>query len=282
MNMSTVTVTDLLVYPVKSMRGISLRQATLTAKGLANDRRWMVVNADGRFITQKDTASLALVDTALVDDGVELSMPGKGSVHVPFSLHQGQAVETSVWGTRCEALDQGREVSEWLTGALASDNTLRLVRMDPEYRRPGKKTGIMGRGTTTDFADIAPYLLAGEASLEHLNTVLVSGGRQPVPMDRFRPNIVFRGLEAFAEHRLTSLRAPGSELQMRLHCERCVVTTIDQQTARKDPQREPFKTLKKINPVPGEKAGPAFGHYATLLEGQENTISVGDRFQAIF
>lgn len=279
--MSGFTITDLLVYPVKSMRGISLKHATLTKKGLENDRQWMVVDAGGRFVTQKDRPQLALINTSLVDDGIRLSMQGKGEIHVPFSLHQGDNVETLVWGSRCEALDQGQELSHWLTAALGSDRPLRLVRMSPGYQRPPKKVEVMGQRTTTDFADIAPYLVANIASLDYLNSELATADHRPVPMDRFRPNIVIEGPKPFAEHKLPGLCSTEYALEMRLHCERCIVTTIDQKTASTDLQKQPFRTLKDINPMPDKKAGPAFGHYATLLRGEGKIISVGDRLQPV-
>lgn len=279
--MSGFTVTELLVYPIKSMRGISLKNATLTRKGLDNDRRWMVVDADDRFVTQKDIPQLALINTSLVDDGIQLSMQGEGEIHVPFSLHRGDSIETMVWGSRCETFDQGQEISHWLTGALGNDRPLRLVRMHPDYQRPTKKADIIGRSTTIDFADIAPYLVTNMASLDRLNSELATAGYSHVQMDRFRPNIVVRGPEPFVEHQLPGLQSTKYALKMRLHCERCVVTTIDQKTAGKDPNQQPFRILRDINPMPNKKAGPAFGHYATLLMGHGKNISVGDLLQPL-
>ncbi len=279
--MSTLTITGLHIYPVKSMKGISLEKAPLTAKGLENDRRWMVVDMDGRFVTQKDIPQLALINTSLVDNGVMLSLPGSGETLVPFSMHHGDSVKTNVWGSHCEAIDQGQQVSKWLTAALENETPLRLVRMHPGFQRSTRKARVMGQETSTVFADLAPYLLAGEASLDRLNSELASSGHQPVPMDRFRPNIVIRGLEPFAEHKLQGVCSNDYALTMRLHCERCVVTTIDQETASKDPHQQPFKTLKAINPMPDKKAGPAFGHYATLSGGDGAIISLGEPLQAV-
>ena len=98
-------------------------------------------------------------------------------------------------------------------------------------------------------------------------------------MNRFRPNIVVRGLEPFAEHELAGLSTDRCQLQLRAPCERCVVTTIDQATGEKDPQRQPFKTLQEINPVPGKGKAPAFAQYATLALGDQECIAVGDRFE---
>ena len=94
-------------------------------------------------------------------------------------------------------------------------------------------------------------------------------------MDRFRPNIIVRGLEAFDEHRLSSLEGEGFRLGFCHPCERCVVTTIDQETAEKHPGRQPFKTLRDINPMPGKKPAPAFGHNAILLQAEQSTLKIG-------
>ena len=134
----------------------------------------------------------------------------------------------------------------------------------------------MTRETTTDFADGAPMLLANEASLDRLNSVLESNSEQSVPMNRFRPNIVVKGLEPFAEHRLGTLSAPDYQLKLCFPCQRCIVTTINQDTAEKDPGGQPFKTLQKINPMPDGNKAPAFGENVILTHGHNESIAVGD------
>jgi uncharacterized protein YcbX len=280
--MTTVAVTGIHVYPVKSMRGISLEEAILTPKGLARDRQWMVAEPDGRFVTQRDNSKLALLDTRLDDNGVTLSMPGHGSITVPHEKHDGERVVTRIWKDACEDVDQGRDISAWLTRALASEKPLRLLAMSPGFTRPLHKAPMLGEGTTTGFADAAPFLVANEASLDELNTRLESAAIPAVPMNRFRPNIVISGLQAFAEHRLQSLVAPDYQLDMRYPCERCVVTTIDQETAVRHPQAQPFKTLAEINPMPGSKRAPAFAENAVLAHGNLQKIAVGDQLRAVF
>lgn len=280
--MTIVTVTGIHVYPVKSMRGISLEEAVLTPKGLAGDRQWMVAEPDGRFVTQRDKPELALVATNVDDSGVTLSMPGHGSITVPYQMHDGERVSSRVWKDACETVDQGREVSAWLTRALASATPLRLLAMSPGFKRPLHKAPLLGEGTTTGFADAAPFLVANEASLAELNSRLEAAAIPAVPMNRFRPNIVISGVEAFAEHRLQSLEAPDYQLDMRFPCERCMVTTIDQDTAEKHPQAQPFKTLALINPMPGSKRAPAFAENAVLAHGNLQKIAVGDQLRAVF
>lgn len=279
MNAPSAVVSALTVYPVKGMRGIELESARLTPTGLARDRAFMVVRGDGRFVTQRDCPRLALIGTALDGDGVTLSRHGYGAIRVPFDREDGDRVQTQVWKDPCEAVDQGAAVSRWLSEALESPDALRLVAMAPGFRRPQGKADLLGAGTHTLFADAAPFLVASEESLEALNSELLTRGFDAVPMDRFRPNIVVRGLPAFAEHRAGLWLGKGWSLRLCHPCERCIVTTIDQDTALRHPQREPYRTLAEINPVPGSDSAPAFGQNAVLADNVETEIAVGDRFQ---
>jgi hypothetical protein len=273
--MENMQVTALYVYPVKSMKGIPLASTVLTSRGLRHDRTWMVVGPDGRFVTQRQRPRLSLVHTQLDDQGVVLSMEGHGSISIPFDAGEGGDVATHVWGDACETIDQGPRVSEWLTQAAGSEVPLRIVRMAPGFRRPQNRPERFGPGTTTHFADSAPFLVANEDSLAELNRNLQAQGHAPVPMDRFRPNVVVRGLEPFTEHRIPALTGNGWRLAMIDHCVRCAVTTIDQQTAVRDPAREPYLTLRRINPAPGDKPAPAFGQNAVLDRGAGVEIAVG-------
>jgi uncharacterized protein YcbX len=269
-------VTALHVYPVKSMKGISLSRATLTARGLLHDRNWMVVAADGRFVTQRNQPRLGLVHTRLEAEGVVLALDGCGSVTLPFDAVAGEHIATQVWNDACDTVDQGSEVSDWLTRAVGSPVQLRIVRMAPGFTRPQNQAERYGADTTTHFADSAPFLLASEDSLGELNRVLAAQGHTPVPMNRFRPNIVIRGLEPFAEHRSEVVAGEDWRIHLTDPCERCIVTTINQETALRDTSREPYVTLRRINPAPGPKPGPAFGQNAILDEGEGRTVAVGD------
>ena len=275
--MTTLKITGLFIYPVKSMRGIALQQAQLTDKGLAHDRGWMVVRSNGRFVTQREIPQMALVHTALDQSGLVLSMKGHGSIKAPLGSFDGDRIKVRVWDDACEAVDQGEGPSRWLTKALGSEASLRLVRMNPGFRRSQRKPDILGEDTSTEFADAAPFLLANEASLERLNTVLKSNALKSVPMDRFRPNIVIQGLEPFAEHQLAELSGNNYQFKLCAPCQRCIITTINQDTAEKDFQGQPFKTLQTINPMPGNKKAPAFAQYAILSNGDRQYIRVGDQ-----
>ena len=279
--MTRAVISELHVYPVKSFKGIRLERATLTPRGFSNDRRWMIVRSDSRFVTQRDLPRLALVETRLETDGVTLSLPGRGSVTVPFDSAGGDPVRTKIWGVECEAVDEGEEIARWLTAALDSKETLRMVHMRPGFIRPQGKPHELGPDTHTLFADAAPFLVAGEASLDELNRELIARRQAPVPMNRFRPNIVVRGLEPFEEHRLAGLAGGAYGLEFCHPCERCVVTTIDQATGQKDLSRQPFITLRDINPMPGGRPAPAFGQNAILAKGDGASVALGDQLTAM-
>jgi len=278
---ATCEITELAVYPVKSMRGIALEQAVLTPLGIEHDRRFMVVRADGTFVTQRDTPAMALVDTRMEGDGLLLSREGRGFVRVPFEARGGERISTRVWKDKCTTEDQGEVISRWLTEALESTERLRLVAMAPGFKRPQGKPDLLGTGTRTLFADAAPYLVANETSLEALNAKLKEKGEPPVPMNRFRPNIVVRGLPAFLEHRVSSVEGKNFALGLCYPCERCIVTTIDQETAVKHPAFEPYRSLAEINPAPGRMSKPAFGQNAVLINPEPVTVAIGDRLSVV-
>lgn len=273
--MEQAQVAGLYIYPVKSMKGIALDEAILTPKGLEHDRRWMVVRPQGRFVTQREEPRLALIRTQLDARGLTLSRDGHGSMFVPFEFAGGPRLQTRVWNDDCSVEDEGDEIARWLTETIGDNQGLRLVRMAAGFRRSLTAADRYGEETTTEFADSAPYLVANESSLECLNTELKTQGHAPVPMNRFRPNIVLRGLPPFAEHRASRFDGDGWSIALVEHCERCLVTTVDQATGEPDPAREPYQTLRRLNPAPGEKAAPAFAQNAKLGSGAGARITIG-------
>ncbi len=273
--MTQVTVTEIHIYPVKSMRGIALEKGRLTPLGLEHDRRWMVVRENGRFVTQRELNRLALVQPRLVDGGIELELEGHGRIAVP-TKPRGPRFETVVWNDPCEVVSAGQDVSDWLTEGLHSETRLHLTAMAPGFVRAQTQPQRMGASTTTVFADASPYLVASQDSLDALNRELESRSLAAVPMNRFRPNLVIRGLEPFAEHRAGTLTHPRFVFAFRDRCERCVMTTIDQASGVRDPEQQPFRTLAELNPMPGKPRSPAFAENATLEAGAGETLSVGD------
>ena len=271
------TITDLAIYPVKSMRGIAISNARLTTLGLEHDRRWMIIDDQCQFVTQRQLTKLALVVPAIEEAGLVLTATGGERITVPYDVPAGERLTTEVWGQACTVVDEGEAVSRWLGEALQHKRPLRLVRMNPGTQRNQTAPEVMGADTRVEFADAAPFLIANEASLAAVNAALAQNGEQAVPMNRFRPNIVVNGLPAFAENSLKEVSGNGFRLQFRVVCERCVVTTINQETAERHPREEPFRTVRTLNPSPENRNSPVFGHYATLTEGDGAEIAQGDR-----
>jgi uncharacterized protein YcbX len=248
-----IAVIGLFVYPVKSCRGIAVSAAPLEPRGLRHDRRLMIVDEGGGFLTQRVEPRLALVETAIEETPgprLTLTAPGMGGLHVPLergAAETGSAVarrRVTVWRDEVEAADCGDEaaawISEWL-GRRASivrmpDDVERAV--NPTYARPGDIVG---------FADGYPVLLASTASLEDVNARLA----QPIGMNRFRPNVVVTGAAPWAEDGWTRIRVGAVDLRVVKPCDRCTVTTIDPQTGERGV--EPLRTLatfrKKDNDV---------------------------------
>jgi uncharacterized protein len=275
----TATVTGLFIYPVKSLQGIALDEAVLTGKGLQYDRNWMIIDSTGLFITQRLITDMATIRVKISGEALILEHPNAEPLPVALKREPGRRVATTVWGNAVEGLDEGDEVSRWLTGVLGrwKGNELRLLRFAPDFVRAVETDYMDGQTASTAFADGYPFLVTNVASLGQLNDRLIAGGSDPVPMSRFRPNIVIKGLEPFAEDRLGRLRADGTvyELALRKPCKRCKVTTVDQQTGIIEEPKEPLKTLTLMNRHPG-RHGAFFGQNATLESGEGETIKVGD------
>jgi uncharacterized protein len=228
-----IEIAELLVYPVKSLRGVSLTCSHVERRGLRHDRRWMVVDADGRFMTQRELYKMALIDTAITDSGLVLSQEGKGSVEVPFEP-KGATREVQVWKSFCQAQEVGEEPNRWLSDTLG--RSAALVYMPETTERPlappeGKQ------GEVIAFSDAQPILIASQASIEDLNGKL----KNPIPIRRFRPNVVVKGCDAFEEDRWQSIQFGDVALRKTKRCGRCLVTTIDIQTGT--PSDEPLRTL---------------------------------------
>lgn len=276
-----ITVTGLYIYPVKSLRGITLQSAELTPQGLRHrgfrDRGWMLVNAKDGFVTQRQFPQLALIHTRLTDDALVLSREGLEDLLIPLDYAgPGTVIEAKVWRDTCTTMDEGETAAAWLQQAIGWDKPVRLVRMAPDTQRPQSNPEQLGESTHTHFADAAPYLVANEHSLIALNEALVDKGLDAVPINRFRPNIVINGLEAFAEHQLKTLTHNDYQLQFCYPCERCIMTTINQDSAEKHPAMEPFKTLVALNPMPEQQQAPAFAENGVLTRGSGAHIQVGD------
>jgi uncharacterized protein len=256
-----ICIAALYTYPVKSCRGIAVQSAVVEPWGLAGDRRWMVVDERGRFLTQRNIPQLALIRPEPLDSGLRLTAPGCPPLLVETPVN-GEPIQVRVWSDKLVARLAGADASAWLTACLG--RSARLVWLDdPTRRRVNRAYGRAAE--TVSFADGYPLLVTSEASLTHLNGWLMD----PLPMNRFRPNLVVSGAPAWAEDRWTRLRIGPVVLRMASLCGRCVVTTTDQETLERG--AEPLRALAAYRNIDGKLV---FGRNA--IPETTGIISVGD------
>lgn len=268
--MNVVTVGALYCYPIKSCRGISLDVATVLATGLLQDRRWMLVNEQGKFITQRDIPKIALIVPALLESGLCINAPNMPTLEVR-GTSTACPVKVMVWKDVCPAFDEGQDAAGWFSEFIGVP--LRLVRFDDDFVR------LSGRDWTADidapnqFSDGFPFLAIGSASLHDLNSRMAV----PLPMDRFRPNLVLYGLEPYAEDNIDTLTSDALSLQAVKPCTRCKVTTVDQSTGL-ILSTEPFSTLMKYRRHAALR-GVTFGQNMILRAGVGSMLKVGQSLQ---
>lgn len=255
-------VSRLFIYPVKSCRGIALDAAEVTAAGFAHDREWLVVDRHGVFMTQRDWPMLARVEVSVVAGGIELAADGMARLEVATPQPDARRQQVVIWKDECEAVPAGRDAAQWFSELLGTP--CRLVRMPPSTLRQ-VDLHFARAGDRVAFADGFPFLLLTEASLGELNRRL----EKPLPMDRFRPNIVLDGCEPHAEDGWLWIVIGGLGFRVVKPCARCVITTTDQATGERD--GEPLRTLATYRLLDGKVW---FGQ--NLIHDGTGTIHVGD------
>lgn len=260
------TVTAINIYPVKSCRGIALDRATVEVTGFTHDRQWMIVRPDGRFVTQREEPRLALITTAIADGRLQLHAPEVGAFAIALD-HGGAAVEVTCWKHQCAAFDAGDEAARWLEAHLRQ--SMRLVRFDLARKRVADPKWTGDIEALNQFSDGFPYLIVSQASLDHLNGRLP----QPLPMNRFRPNIVLDGLPAYGEDEVHEFSGGGIRLRAVKDCTRCAITTTDQDKGQRDGE-EPLRALRDYR-LSRELKGVLFGQNIILTEGAGRQLEVG-------
>lgn len=268
----TVRIAALYCYPLKSAAGTELSAARLTHTGLADDRRWMAVTSEGRFLTQRELPGLARVRPRLASGTLVLSAAGHVSLPVAAS-GAARALTVTIWKQRCAAFDQGDAAAAWLTAVLG--RRCRLVRFDPRERRLSERRWSGEIEAPNRFSDGFPLLVIGAASLADLNVRLP----RALPVARFRPNVVIEGLEPYAEDQVEALCDEQARISLRLvkPCTRCVITTTDQQSGRRD-GAEPLRTLQTYRYDAGLR-GVVFGQNAVIVRGAGRWLRRGQRLE---
>jgi uncharacterized protein YcbX len=269
----TATLRALNIYPVKSCRGIALEAAQVGITGLADDRHWMMVRPNGRFVTQRELPRMALIETSVDAAGLTLKAPGVTALSVP-RIAAGQGLEVTVWKFTGRGIDCGDAAAAWCTHYLGTP--LRLVRFDADTPRECSADWTQGIRAITEFADGYPILVISLASLADLNSRLPAA----LPMERFRPNLVIDGIDAYDEDRIHELRAGGLTLRLVKPCTRCSITTTDQQTGTLDGV-EPLATLKAYR-YDRDLKGVCFGQNAIVVDGIGARLQAGQSFDIVW
>ena len=278
------TIARLLVYPVKSCAAVDLPEVLLTETGLEFDRAWMVVDAQGEFVSQRELPRMALVKPQLKQFEMVLRAPGMLALHIAYDRVE-QPVRVKVWDDEVAAYDMGDIAAQWFSDFLSEPGQpqkLRMVRFDPEYRRLSSLKWTNGIEAQNQFSDGFALLVASEASLAELNEKLVAAGHEAVGMERFRPNIVLAGVEAQDEDRLEIMHIATGEGEAQLQpvkpCPRCPMPDIDPKTAASSPEvGDMLRTYRQNARVDG---AVTFGMNAIVLQGVEHTLRVGQAVSA--
>lgn len=273
------SISRLFVYPIKSCAGVELQESLLIETGLEFDRAWMVVDATGEFLSQRELPRMALIQPQLKQFEMVVRAPGMLALHIALDAVE-QPCKVRVWDDECAAYDMGDTAAQWFTDFLEQDRpvgvpamNLRLVRFDPEHKRLSNTKWTKGLQARNQFSDGYPLLVISEASLNELNARLTSKGQSPVTIERFRPNVVLSGLEAHDEDRTTQLHikppqggdTEQSEIVLGLvkPCPRCPIPNIDPQTATPSPEvGQMLQTYRQDHRVDG---AVTFGMNAIVL-----------------
>jgi len=270
----TASIAQLFLYPVKGCRGIEIERATLAATGLEvdgiGDREWVVVDAEGEFLSQRELPQMALIETRLTSTALRLKAPGMLQLEVPFAS-EGDVVNVTVWNDTVAAVTQGEVADAWLSRYLGQP--CRLMRFDPEARRLSNVRYTGATAAPYKFADAFALLIASTASLADLNARLAKRGVAPVGIERFRPNIVLEGIDAFEEDYVERLALGDAELRVVKPCVRCSVPNVDPATG--DAATEPGDTLA-IYRDNARAGGITFGVNAIIVRGAGCTLAKGD------
>lgn len=268
----TITVTEINIYPVKSLGGVSIDSGESTSRGLQHDRRFMLVDENHEFLTQREHPQMATIRTALDGHDLVLSSPFEDSITVPLQPRLLPTRTVKVWSSRVHAHTVSAEADTWLSDYLGID--ARLVYM-PEATARRVSPDYAKNGEVVSFADGYPVMITSEESLAELNSRIVAVGGKPVTMDRFRANIVVKGGKAFAEDTWRDFAIGSSVFRGVKPCTRCQITTTDQATGEVLGP-EPLRTLATFRDSP---RGVRFG--MNLLPTKLGTIRVGDSVSII-
>ncbi len=273
------SISELTMYPIKSCAGIALTEAVITASGLSYagvcDREWMLVDGSGLFLTQREYPRMACLRITIAGDTLRVDTDAMATLSISLKANaNAQKITVQIWETEVIADDAGEEAAIWFSQALGT--RCRLVRFSPQAQRYANTKWTGDTLAPTRFADGYPLLLIAQASLEDLNRRAIAQGRQAVPMNRFRPNIVIDGVEAFEEDYAASyLLQNGIQLRPVKPCPRCPIPAVDQLTG--EVGASPVDILQSYRANPIVDGEITFGMNVILDQGAGLVVRVGDK-----
>lgn len=275
-----VTLSQLILYPIKSCAAMPVEEAVATVSGLAaqgvHDREWMLVTHDGQFLTQREFPRMATI-VPRVDGGVLLvTAPGMQPLRLPLAQEASmRTLRVQIWDDLVDATDCGDAAAAWFAQAL--DTRCRLVRFQPALARPTSEKWTGGAPASTRFADAYPLLLVGQAALDEINGRMRAAGRAALPMDRFRPNLVVSGTDPFEEDYSATLRAGEVVIKPVKPCARCPIPAIDQATGIPGP--DPLDILQSWRSKAILEGAVCVGMNCIVADGAGGILRVGQALE---
>lgn len=273
-------ISQLILYPIKSCAGMALQEAVVTVSGLAaqgiHDREWMLVDGDGQFLTQREFPRMATIVPRVEGEGLVVTAPNMPPLRLPLAGEAHGTLHVRIWDDSVDAIDCGDAPAAWFGELLGT--RCRLVRFNPEGARPTSTKWTGGAPASARFADAYPLLLVGSASLDEINLRLRAAGRDAIPMDRFRPNLVVAGLEAFDEDYVEALRCGDIVVKPVKPCARCPIPAVDQATGIPGP--DPLDILQSWRTKAVLDGAVCVGMNCIVTSGAGGTLRVGQAFDA--
>lgn len=268
-------ISEINIYPIKSLGGISLSESVVEEKGLQYDRRWMLVDENGKFFTQREFPKMATFKVSLENEGLRVSLENENLL-IPFEENETEnEIQVEVWNSKFTAQTLQNSINQWFSNAL--ETNCRLVRMNQNSNRLVNPVYAVRKfQDKVSFADGYPFMLIGENSLEDLNSRL----EKPLLMNRFRPNFVVKDSEAFAEDNWKQIKVGNIAFHIVKPCERCVMTTIDQAKGVSD-GKEPLKTLSTYRLVKKDGESKILFGQNLIAEKVGETVKIGDKVEVL-
>jgi uncharacterized protein YcbX len=262
------------IYPIKSLGGISLNESVVEEKGLQYDRRWMLVDEKGMFFTQREFPKMAILKVSLENDGLKVVLENE-SIEIPFEPDSNDKMNVTVWGSKCKGISYSEAINRWFSDNLQLNCKL-VVMPEDSRRKVSPFYAVRKFEDVVSFADGYPVLLIGEGSLNDLNNRLFD----PIPMNRFRPNLVVKDSEAFAEDTWKKIKIGDAIFHLVKPCARCVMTTIDQKTGISD-GKEPLKTLSTYRLVKSKGESKINFGQNLIAENFGFSVKLGDKVEIL-